>query len=107
MAAQYQVWSLSSIQDASLTQVGDIVILKSIIRLTKTVAIGVLKSIDTSEEVEEEELGLDYWEVHVQVPVKPNESLIRSYGLVKTVRQAIGVHVAWSAPIIAYFFLKY
>ncbi|GMQ09043.1 hypothetical protein CsSME_00052535 [Camellia sinensis var. sinensis] len=107
MAAQHQVWSLSSIQDASLTQVGDIVVLKSIIRLIETVAIGVLKSTDAYEEVEGEELGLDYWEVHVQVPVKPNESLIRSYGLVKTVGQAIRVHVAWFAPFVVYFFLKY
>ncbi|XP_028051805.1 uncharacterized protein LOC114256373 [Camellia sinensis] len=65
MAAQHQVWSMSSIQDASLAQVGDIVVLKSIIKLTETVAIGVLKSTDASEEVEREDLGLDYWEVHV------------------------------------------
>ncbi|XP_028074565.1 uncharacterized protein LOC114276929 [Camellia sinensis] len=81
-------------------QVGDIVVLKSIIRPTETVAIGVLKSTDASKEVEGEELGLDYWEVHVQVPIKPNESLIRSYGLVKTIGQAIGAHVAWPAPFV-------
>ncbi|XP_028110842.1 uncharacterized protein LOC114309326 [Camellia sinensis] len=57
-------------------QVGDIVVLKSIIRPTETVAIGVFKSTDTSKEVEGEELGPDYWEVHVQLPIKPNESLI-------------------------------
>ncbi|CAL5435563.1 unnamed protein product [Camellia sinensis] len=107
MAAQHQVWSWSSIQDASLAQVRDIVVLKSIIRLTETVAIGVLKNTDASEEVKREDLGLDYWEVHVQVPVKPNESLIRSYGLVKKVGQAIGVHVAWFAPFVVYFFRKY
>ncbi|GMP70517.1 hypothetical protein CsSME_00029332 [Camellia sinensis var. sinensis] len=100
MAARHQAWSLSSIQDASLTQVGDIVVLKSIIRPTETVAIGVLKSTDASKEVEGEELGPDYWEVHVQVPIKPNESLIRSYGLVKTIGQAIGAHVAWPAPFV-------
>ncbi|CAL5424324.1 unnamed protein product [Camellia sinensis] len=100
MAARHQAWSLSSIQDTSLTQVGDIVVLKSIIRPTETVAIGVLKSTDASKEVEGEELGPDYWEVHVQVPIKPNESLIRSYGLVKTIGQAIGAHVAWPAPFV-------
>ncbi|XP_028108753.1 uncharacterized protein LOC114307555 [Camellia sinensis] len=100
MAARHQAWSLSSIQDTSLTQVGDIVVLKSIIRPTETVAIGVLKSTDASKEVEWEELGPDYWEVHVQVPIKPNESLIRSYGLVKTIGQAIGAHVAWPAPFV-------
>ena len=46
---------------------GDIVVLKSIIRLTETVAIGVLKSTDPSKEVEGEEVGLDYWEIYVQV----------------------------------------
>ncbi|GMP50516.1 hypothetical protein CsSME_00017104 [Camellia sinensis var. sinensis] len=79
---------------------GNIVILKSIIRPTETVAIGVLKSTDASKEVEGEELGPDYWEVHVQVPIKLNESLIRSYGLVKTIGQAIGAHVAWLAPFV-------
>ncbi|THF99876.1 hypothetical protein TEA_021106 [Camellia sinensis var. sinensis] len=142
MAARHQAWSLSSIQDASLTQsctnkanqdttmdamkaenlelrskashvehasnnltntsnqVGDIVVLKSIIRPTETVAIGVLKSTDASKEVEGEELGPEYWEVHVQAPIKPNESLIRSYGLVKIIGQAIGAHVAWPAPFV-------
>ncbi|XP_028090663.1 uncharacterized protein LOC114290854 [Camellia sinensis] len=100
MAARHQAWSLSSIQDTSLTQVGDIAVLKSIIRPTETVAIGVLKSTDASKEVEGEELGPNYWEVYVQVPIKPNESLIRSYGLVKTVGQAIGAHVAWPAPFV-------
>ncbi|XP_028065488.1 uncharacterized protein LOC114268508 [Camellia sinensis] len=71
-------------------QVGDIVVLKSVIMPTKTVAIGVLKSTDL----------FDYWEIHVQVPVKPNESLIRSYGLIKTIGQAFGAHVAWSAPFV-------
>ncbi|THG10216.1 hypothetical protein TEA_003618 [Camellia sinensis var. sinensis] len=100
MATRHQAWSLSSIQDASLTQVGDVVVLKSIIRPTKTVAIRVLKSTDASKEVEGEKLGPDYWKVHVQVPIKPNESLIRSYGLVKTIGQAIGAHVAWPAPFV-------
>ena len=86
---------------------GDIVALKSIIRPTETIAIGVLKSIDASKEVEGEEVGPEYWEVHVQVPIKPNESLIRSYGLVKTIGQAIGAHVAWPAPCVVYFFRKY
>ena len=86
---------------------GDIVALKSIIRPTETVAIGVLKSTDPSKEVEGEELGLDYWEVYVQVPVKPNESLIRSYGLVKTIGQATGAQVALPAPFVVYFFRKY
>ncbi|CAL5357131.1 unnamed protein product [Camellia sinensis] len=79
MAARHQAWSLSSIQDTSLSQVGDIVVLKSIIRPTKTIAIGVLKSTDASKKVEVEELGLDYWEVHVQVLVKPNESCQNSW----------------------------
>ncbi|THG00162.1 hypothetical protein TEA_003355 [Camellia sinensis var. sinensis] len=100
MAARHQVWSLSSIQDASLAQVGDIVVLKNIIRPTKTVAIRVLKSTDPSKEIEGEELGPNYWEVHVQVLVKPNESLIRSYGLIKTIGQAIGAHVACPAPFV-------
>ena len=86
---------------------GDIVVLKIIIKPTETVAIGVLKSTDTSKEVEGEELGPDYWEVHVQVLVKPNESLIRLYGLVKTIGQAIGAHVACSAPFVVYCFRKY
>ncbi|CAL5422313.1 unnamed protein product [Camellia sinensis] len=60
-----------------MMQIGDIVDLKSIIRLTEIVAIGVLKGTGASKEVKWEELGPDYWEVHVQVPVKPNESLIQ------------------------------
>ncbi|XP_028056512.1 uncharacterized protein LOC114260564 [Camellia sinensis] len=81
-------------------QVGDVVVLKSIIRPTKTVAIGVLKSTNASKEIEGEEMGPGYLEIHVQVPVKPNESLIRSYGLVKIVGQAIGAHVAWPASFM-------
>ncbi|KAL7187203.1 hypothetical protein ACSBR1_037305 [Camellia fascicularis] len=87
-------------QSLAFFLVGDIVVLKSIIRPTKIVTIGVLKSTDPSKEVEGEELEPDYWKVHVQVPIKPNESLIRSYGLVKTIVQAIGANVAWLAPFV-------
>ncbi|CAL5349576.1 unnamed protein product [Camellia sinensis] len=83
-----------------LHSVRDIVVLKSIIRPTETVTIGVLENTDPSTEVEGKELGPDYWEVHVQVPVKPNEGLIQTYGLVKTIGQAIGAHVAWSALFV-------
>lgn len=80
------------------------VVLKSIIRPTETIAIEVLKSTDPSKVVYGEELEPDYWEVHVQVPIKPNESFIQSYGLVETIGQAIGAHIAWPAPFVVYFF---
>ncbi|XP_028117399.1 uncharacterized protein LOC114315025 [Camellia sinensis] len=84
----------------SLLVVGDIIVLKSIIRPTETVAIGVIKSTNPSKEVAGEELGLDYCELYAQMPIKPNENLIRSYGLVKIIGQGIGAHVAWSTPFV-------
>ncbi|KAL7202570.1 hypothetical protein ACSBR1_034105 [Camellia fascicularis] len=107
MQLQAEDWRLQLLIFRNTAMVRDVVVLKSIIRPTKTVAIGIFKSTDASKEVERKQLGPDYWEVHVQVPVKPNESLIQSYGLVKTVRQAIGAHVAWLAPFVVYFFRKY
>ncbi|XP_028119055.1 uncharacterized protein LOC114316572 [Camellia sinensis] len=106
MQLQAEDWRLQLLIFRNTAMVGDIVVLKSIIRLTKTVVNGILKSTDASKEVEGKHLGPDYWEVHVQVPIKPNESLIQSYGLVKTVGQAIGTHVAWPAPFVVYFFRK-
>ncbi|CAL5350590.1 unnamed protein product [Camellia sinensis] len=60
MQLQAEDWRLQLLIFRNTAMVGDIVVLKSIIRPTKTVANGILKSTDVSKEVEGKQLGPDY-----------------------------------------------
>ncbi|KAK3017168.1 hypothetical protein RJ639_006628 [Escallonia herrerae] len=79
-------------------RVRDAVCLKSIMNPSETVAKGIIQSIDPSTEVGGEELGPNWCEVSIQVAVKKDERLIRSYGFHKTIYDAYGATVAWPCP---------
>ncbi|KAK2997497.1 hypothetical protein RJ639_024962 [Escallonia herrerae] len=83
-----------------LKSVRDVVCLKSIMNPLETVAKGIIQSIDPSTEVGGEELGLNWCEVSIQVAVKKDERLIRSYGFHKTIYDAYGATVAWPCPYV-------
>lgn len=104
--ARRRDWSLSMDEYCSPTplqvQVGQEVCLKSIIRSRENVAYAVLYSTDPSNEVGEQELGRDYWEVFVQVAVKPNERLIRSFESYKTIGE-VGYNIAWPKAFVVCF----
>ncbi|KAK2996359.1 hypothetical protein RJ639_026473 [Escallonia herrerae] len=81
-------------------RVRDVVCLKSIMNPSETVAKGIIQSIDPSTEVGGEELGPNWCEVSIQVAVKKDECLIRSYGFHKTIYDAYGATVAWPCPYV-------
>ncbi|KAK3006817.1 hypothetical protein RJ639_016651 [Escallonia herrerae] len=81
-------------------RVRDVVCLKSIMNPSETVAKGIIQSIDPSTEVGGEELGPNWCEVSIQVAVKKDERLIRSYGFHKTIYDAYGATVAWPCPYV-------
>ncbi|KAK2967988.1 hypothetical protein RJ640_026044, partial [Escallonia rubra] len=59
--------------------VRDVVCLKSIMNPSETVTKGIIQSIDPSTQVRGEELGPNWCDVSIQVAVKKDERLIRSY----------------------------
>ncbi|KAK2976387.1 hypothetical protein RJ640_008097, partial [Escallonia rubra] len=79
-------------------RVRDVVCLKSLMNPSETVAKGIIQSIDPSTQVGGEELGPNWCEVSIQVAVKKDERLIRSYGFHKTIYDAYGATVAWPCP---------
>ncbi|KAK3033722.1 hypothetical protein RJ639_034497 [Escallonia herrerae] len=81
-------------------RVRDVVCLKSIMNPSETVAKGIIQSIDPSTEVGGEELGPNWCKVSIQVAVKKDERLIRSYGFHKTIYDAYGAIVAWPCPYV-------
>ncbi|KAK2976390.1 hypothetical protein RJ640_008100 [Escallonia rubra] len=82
-------------------RVRDVVCLKSLMNPSETVAKGIIQSIDPSTQVGGEELGPNWCEVSIQVAVKKDERLIRSYGFHKTIYDAYGATVAWPCPYVA------
>ncbi|KAK3031763.1 hypothetical protein RJ639_036643 [Escallonia herrerae] len=70
------------------------------IKSLENVAKGIIQSIDPSTEVGGEELGPNWCEVSIQVAVKKDERLIRSYGFHKTIYDAYGATVAWPCPYV-------
>ncbi|KAK2967718.1 hypothetical protein RJ640_028449 [Escallonia rubra] len=89
---------MTSTQLSRPFRVRDVVCLKSIMNPSETVAKGIIQSIDPSTEVGGEELGPNWCEVSIQVAVKKDERLIRSYGFHKTIYDAYGATVAWPCP---------
>ncbi|XP_062085716.1 uncharacterized protein LOC133791821 [Humulus lupulus] len=86
--------------DISTLQVGEVVNLKSVTSEPETIAIGIVLSRDPSKEVGGKKLGSFFSEVIVQVPIKPDEQLIKSYGHFKTIGQVVGAPIAWPTAFV-------
>ena len=69
--------------------------LKSVTSNPETIAIGLVSSKDPSKEVGGKELGDFFSEIIVQIPIKPDEQLIRAYGCFKTIGEVVGAPIAW------------
>ncbi|KAM0029293.1 putative transposase, Tnp1/En/Spm [Helianthus debilis subsp. tardiflorus] len=82
-------------------KVGDEVFLKNILNSTETVARGRVQNLDPNDLVGGTEIGPEWYEVNVKVPIKKDENLVRSYGLFSTIQDCIGVSIAWSYPFIS------
>ncbi|KAF4403094.1 hypothetical protein G4B88_027865 [Cannabis sativa] len=82
-------------------QVGETVNIKNVTNEPKTIAIGIVCSKDPSKKVGGEELRSFFFpEVIVKVPIKPNELLIKLYGCIKTIHDAVGGSIAWPATFM-------
>ncbi|KAF5789333.1 putative transposase, Tnp1/En/Spm [Helianthus annuus] len=82
-------------------RVGDEVFLKSILNSTEIVARGRVQSLDPNDLVGGTEIGPEWCEVNVQVPIKKYENLVRPYGLFSTIQDCIGAPIAWPYPFIS------
>ncbi|KAH7844644.1 hypothetical protein Vadar_030181 [Vaccinium darrowii] len=76
-------------------KVGDFAYFNSVVNPTEIVGKGRITSLDSSKELGGEELGANWCEIDVQLPIKWNEHLMRPYGGLKTVGDAIGTPIAW------------
>ncbi|XP_062103208.1 uncharacterized protein LOC133814235 [Humulus lupulus] len=90
----------SSSYDTLVAEVGEVVNLKSVTNDPQTIAIGLVSSKDPSKEVGGKELGDFFFEVIVQVPIQPNEQLIRAYGCFKTIGEVVGAPIAWPTTFV-------
>ena len=93
-------WNKQFIYIFFLLQVGDVFNLKSISDPLKTIAIGVLDSNDPSKIIGEEELGSYFSSVIVQIPISPDEYLIKTYGQFKKIGQVVGAPIAWPTSFV-------
>ncbi|KAG5561254.1 hypothetical protein RHGRI_004325 [Rhododendron griersonianum] len=89
-----QIGSSTSFSQRGRVKVGDYVNFKSIANPTDVVGKGRIASMDPSTEVGGEELGANWCEIHVQVQILWDEHLMRPYGGLKTVGDAIGTPIA-------------
>nr|CAD1842323.1 unnamed protein product [Ananas comosus var. bracteatus] len=71
------------------------VYIKSLRKPHKYVAQGSLLSTNPTTKIGGAELGSQCWEVQINVPIEPNEPLLRSYGSFQTIGDAVGATVAW------------
>ena len=69
---------------------------------TKCLAIGRLQGIDPSKVVGGQPLGPCWCEILVQIVMERNEQLIRPYGLLQTIEDALGAPIAW--PLKSVYF---
>ncbi|KAF4373057.1 hypothetical protein F8388_019239 [Cannabis sativa] len=95
-----QLWFSSPAYDTPVIEVGEAVNIKSVTNKLETIAIGIVCSKDPSKKVGGEELGSFFSEVIVKVPIKPNELLIKPYGCIKTIRDAVGASIAWPTSFV-------
>nr|XP_027071835.1 uncharacterized protein LOC113696652 [Coffea arabica] len=81
-------------------QEGDWVDIFNLFDPTKCLAIGRLQGIDPSKVVGEQPLGPCLCEILVQIVVERNEQLIRPYGLLQTIEDALGTPIAWPLKLV-------
>ncbi|KAJ0809893.1 putative transposase, Tnp1/En/Spm [Helianthus annuus] len=79
----------------------DLVFLKSVLNSTKTIARGRFPSLDPNDLVGGTEIGLEWCEVNIQVPIEKDENLVRPYGLFSTIQDCIGASIKWPYPFIS------
>ncbi|KAH7847069.1 hypothetical protein Vadar_021484 [Vaccinium darrowii] len=89
-----------SIAEALILWVGDYAYFKSVANPIEFVGKGRIASMNPSTQVGGEELGANWCEIHVQVPIQWDEHLIRPYGGLKTVGDAIGTPIAWPISLV-------
>lgn len=87
-------------QHTGRVKVGDFAYFKSIVNPTEIVGKGRITSLDSSKELGGEELGANWCEIDVQLPIKWNEHLMRPHGGLKTVGDAIGTPIAWPISLV-------
>ena len=83
-----------------LFQAGMDVVLLSITNPSEKVVLGKVCSVDPSTEVGDEELGPNWCEVTINVPIVWEERLIRSYGSFKIMGDATGASIAWPLSLV-------
>ncbi|XP_058228513.1 uncharacterized protein LOC131336620 isoform X3 [Rhododendron vialii] len=81
-------------------KVGDCVYFKSVANPIEVVGKGRIASMDPSTEVGGVELGVNWCEIHVQIPIIWGEHLMRPYAVLKTVGDAIGTPIAWPISLV-------
>ncbi|XP_027166331.1 uncharacterized protein LOC113766326 [Coffea eugenioides] len=79
---------------------GDWVDIVSLLDPTKYLAIGCLQGIDPSKVVGGQSLGPCWCEILVQIVVERSEQLIRPYGLLQTIEDALGAPIAWPLKLV-------
>ncbi|PIM99106.1 hypothetical protein CDL12_28403 [Handroanthus impetiginosus] len=76
--------------------------LMSIINRNEIVAKGYLKNMDPGTKVGGQVLGRNYYEVHINVAVKADEDLVRSYLHFNTIMDAQGVSITWPKSLVSF-----
>ncbi|XP_058209843.1 uncharacterized protein LOC131322515 isoform X2 [Rhododendron vialii] len=95
-----QIGSSTSFSQRGRVKVGNYVNFKSVANPINVVGKGRIASMDPSTEIGGEELGANWCEIHVQVPILWDEHLMRPYGGLKTVGDAIGTPIAWPISLV-------
>lgn len=81
-------------------KVGDYAYFKSVANPIEFVGKGRIASMNPSTQVGGEELGANWCEIHVLLPIQWDEHLIRPYGGLKTIGDAIGTPIAWPISLV-------
>ncbi|KAL3503836.1 hypothetical protein ACH5RR_033677 [Cinchona calisaya] len=95
MAASLSRHQSSSSVNAYSLKIGGSVVLKSMFDLIKIVAKGILQNTDSTTSIRGQQLGANWYEVHVFVLMDWDEELIRPYSRLKTIGDALGTSIAW------------
>ncbi|XP_071714781.1 uncharacterized protein [Rutidosis leptorrhynchoides] len=82
------------------------VYLRSIHKPFDIVARGWVLSLDPKEVVGGKEIGSRYYSVNPQVAIQKDEELIRPYGHMDTIIEAIGTPIAWPRNFVEYLLIK-
>lgn len=70
------------------------------VKSSKIVAIGYVRSLDPSKQVGQMRLGQNWCEVHINVGGYPEEELLRPVSHFKTIGDVIGMTTAWPQHLV-------